>query len=193
MEQGLQVASRRAATTPAIARVVSQAIADRRLLRLEYYKANEDEFSERDGRALRADQRPRGLVRRLVRPGARTTSATSAWTASRPPRSLDDDVRAARPRSIRPPTSRAGRAPARSRPRAIARVWISPERARWAREERRVAEELTDGSVIVELPFKGTDWLVREVLQEAGDAAVLEPADAREAVRRGGSTNSAER
>jgi proteasome accessory factor C len=30
--------------------------------------------------------------------------------------------------------------------------------------------------------FAGTDWLVREVLKEAGDAAVLEPADAREAV-----------
>jgi proteasome accessory factor C len=27
------------------------------------------------------------------------------------------------------------------------------------------------------------DWLVREVLKEAGDAAVLEPPEAREAVR----------
>ena len=53
---------------------------------------------------------------------------------------------------------------------------MSPERARWAREERRVNEELADGSVIVELPFKGVDWLVREVLAEAGDAVVLEPA-----------------
>ena len=64
----------------------------------------------------------------------------------------------------------------------IARVWVSPERARWAREERRVDEELADGSVIVELPFKGVDWLVREVLAEAGDAVVLEPVDARGAV-----------
>jgi proteasome accessory factor C len=64
----------------------------------------------------------------------------------------------------------------------IARVWVSPERARWAREERRVAQELADGSVIVELSYKGTDFLVRDVLAEAGDAAVLEPADARDAV-----------
>ncbi len=64
-----------------------------------------------------------------------------------------------------------------------ARVWISPERARWAREERRVAQELADGSVIVELRYKGTDFLVREILKEAGDAAVLEPDDARAAVR----------
>jgi len=35
---------------------------------------------------------------------------------------------------------------------------------------------------VVELAFAGTDWLVREVLKEAGDAVVLEPADAREAV-----------
>ena len=43
-----------------------------------------------------------------------------------------------------------------------------------------MAEELADGAVIVELSFAGTDWLVREVLKEAGDAAVLEPEDARE-------------
>ena len=63
-----------------------------------------------------------------------------------------------------------------------ARVWVSPDRARWAREERRVAEELDDRSVVVELSFKSTDFLVRDVLAEAGDAAVLEPSDARDAV-----------
>jgi proteasome accessory factor C len=64
-----------------------------------------------------------------------------------------------------------------------ARIWISPERARWAREERVVVAELEDGSVIVELGFAGVDWLVREVLKEAGDAVVLEPEDARSEVR----------
>ena len=39
-----------------------------------------------------------------------------------------------------------------------------------------------DGSIVVDLSFAGTDWLVREVLKEAGDAVVLEPDDAREAV-----------
>ena len=61
-------------------------------------------------------------------------------------------------------------------------MWISPEQARWAREKRTVVAELEDGAVVVELPFKGTDFLVKEILKEAGDAAVLEPADAREAV-----------
>jgi proteasome accessory factor BC len=63
-----------------------------------------------------------------------------------------------------------------------ARIWVSPERARWAREDRRVVEELADGAVIVEQPFAGPDWLAREVLKEAGDAVVLEPEQAREAV-----------
>ena len=66
----------------------------------------------------------------------------------------------------------------------MARVWVSPERARWEREERTVADELADGSIVVEVPFKGTDWLVKEVLREAGDAVVLEPEDARAAVAR---------
>ena len=74
---------------------------------------------------------------------------------------------------------RTGEVPASRR----ARVWISPERARWAREERTVVAELEDGAVIVELGFAGVDWLVREMLKEAGDAVVLEPDDAREAVR----------
>ena len=36
--------------------------------------------------------------------------------------------------------------------------------------------------IVVEITFKGIEFLVREVLKEAGDAVVLEPADAREAV-----------
>ena len=46
-----------------------------------------------------------------------------------------------------------------------------------------MVEERSDGAVVVELSFAGVDWLVREILREAGDAAVLEPKDAREAVR----------
>jgi proteasome accessory factor C len=82
---------------------------------------------------------------------------------------------------------RTGEVPASRR----AKVWISPERARWAREERTVVRDLDDGSAIVELGFKGLDWLVREVLKEAGDAVVLEPEDAREAVRAAAETIAA--
>ena len=43
-------------------------------------------------------------------------------------------------------------------------------------------EEREDGSIVVELGFAGVQWLVREVLKEAGDAVVLEPQDARDAL-----------
>jgi proteasome accessory factor BC len=36
--------------------------------------------------------------------------------------------------------------------------------------------------VIVEFPYAGHDYLGREILKEAGDAVVLEPEEAREAV-----------
>ena len=154
---------------------------DRRLLRLEYYKPNEDEFSERDDRALRAHQRPRGLVRRVVRPGARRRPPLPPGPRQGRAEVLDE--RSSRgPRSTRPPTSTAGRAPARSRPRASPASGSRPSapagRARSAASRgarRRLGRRRA--------AFKGTDWLVREVLAEAGDAAVLEPAEAREAVR----------
>ena len=40
-----------------------------------------------------------------------------------------------------------------------------------------------DGSVVVDFGYAGLDWLVRNVLKEAGDAVILEPAEARDAVR----------
>ena len=42
----------------------------------------------------------------------------------------------------------------------VARVWVSPERARWLREQRTVVEELSDGAVVVELPY-GSERLAR--------------------------------
>jgi len=69
-----------------------------------------------------------------------------------------------------------------------ARVWISPERARWAREERTVTADLEDGAVIVERGFASLRYLVRDVLKEAGDAVVLDPDDARAAVREAAET-----
>ena len=159
---------------------MSEAITARRLLRLDYYKPNEDEFSTR-----------------VVEPYALINGREGWYVASFDPER--DDVRhfrldrinhaevtddAFEPRPEVDPAADVDGWPRTGEVQAsrIARVWVSPERARWAREERRVAQELADGSVIVELPFKGTDWLVREVLDEAGDAAVLEPAEARDAV-----------
>ncbi|MBV9819932.1 MAG: WYL domain-containing protein [Solirubrobacterales bacterium] len=164
-----------------IAEVVSSAIARRRMLAFEYYKENEDEFSTR-----------------TVEPHALINGREGWYVASFDP--SRDSVRHFRLDRIKSATvtddsfevrhdidpaadvdgwPRTGEVPAASR----ARVWISPERARWAREERNVVAELADGAVVVELGFAGVEWLVRETLKEAGDAVVLEPAEARDAVR----------
>jgi proteasome accessory factor C len=180
MEQGLQVASG-AGDDSEIARVVSRAIAESHLLRLEYYKANEDEFSER-----------------VVEPYALMNGREGWYIASYDPAKEDmrhfrlDRVKSAEvlDEAFTPRPEVDASADVEGWPRTgeveasrVARVWIAPERARWEREKRRVAQELADGSLIVELPYKGTDWLVREVLAEAGDAAVVSPPEAREAVR----------
>lgn len=46
----------------------------------------------------------------------------------------------------------------------------------------RVAEELPDGSLVIEAPFAGTDWIARRVLARLGRVEVLAPPAVREAV-----------
>ncbi|MDQ3933924.1 MAG: WYL domain-containing protein [Actinomycetota bacterium] len=161
-----------------IAGVVSQAIADRHLLRLDYYKENEDEFTTR---RVEPYQLLNGQEGWYVHCWDLDRDATRSFRLDRIREAeiLDEEFEP-RP-GIEPDVQgwpRTGEVPA-SRP---ARVWISPERARWAKEDRRVVEELRDGAVIVEVHYAGEDWLVRQILEEAGDAAVLEPDEAREAV-----------
>ena len=180
VREGLQVASPGGDDTE-IAPVVSAAIADRRLLSFEYYKENEDEFSTRlvepyalingrEGWYLASFDPSRESVRHFRLDRIKSATVTDEPFAPRPDIDPAADVDG---------WPRTGEVPASRR----ARVWISPERARWAREERTVVAELADGAVVVELAFAGADWLVREVVKEAGDAVVLEPEDARAAVR----------
>jgi proteasome accessory factor C len=169
-----------------VAAVVSRAIAERRLLSFEYYKENEDEFSTRtvepyalingrEGWYVASFDPARDDVRHFRLDRFKSATVTDERFTPRPDVDPAADVDG---------WPRTGEVPASRR----ARVWISPERARWAREERSVVAELEDGAVIVELGFAGVDWLVREVLKEAGDAAVLEPEDARAAVRHAAET-----
>ncbi len=179
MEQGLHVA-RSGGDDAAIARAASQGIRDRVLVNIEYYKANEDQFSERliepyalingqEGWYVAAFDPAKDAVRHFRLDRIKTATVTDTRFEARAEVDPARDVEGW-PRTGEVPASRS------------ARVWVSPERARWAREERHVAQELVDGSVVVNLSFAGTDWLVREVLMEAGDAAILEPEDARDAV-----------
>ncbi len=178
--EGLQVATP-GGDDAEIAAVVSRAIAGRQRLSFEYYKENEDEFSTRlvepyalingrEGWYVASFDPTRGSVRHFRLDRIKSASVTAEHFE---PRSDVD------PAADVDGWPRTGEVPASRR----AQVWVSPVRARWAQEERTVVSELRDGSVIVELGFAGVDWLVREVLKEAGDAVVLEPADARAAVR----------
>ncbi|HEV2771181.1 MAG TPA: WYL domain-containing protein [Solirubrobacteraceae bacterium] len=178
-DHGLVVASGGADDSD-LAAVVSKAIGERRVLELDYYKANEDEFSTRaiepyaltngrEGWYVASFDLEKEAVRHFRLDRVRRAQVTGRTFQPR----AEVDPAAAVDGWLRTGEVEASR---------TARVWVSPARARWAREERRVHQELEDGAVVVELSFAGTDWLVREVLAEAGDAVVLEPADAREAV-----------
>jgi proteasome accessory factor BC len=178
--EGLQVAPS-GGDDAEIAAVVSKAIADQRLLSFEYYKENEDEFSTRtvepyalingrEGWYVASFDPSRGSVRHFRLDRIKSATVTDERFSPRSDVDPAADVDGW-PRTGEVPSSRR------------AQIWISPERARWAREERTVVAELEDGAVIVELGFAGLDWLVREVLKEAGDAVVLTPEDARAEVR----------
>ena len=180
MEQGLQVAPP-AGDDSDVARTISKAITGRRLIELEYYKENEDEISTRrvepyaltngrEGWYVACFDPERDGVRHFRLDRIKSATVTDERFRPRP----EVDPAAEVDGWLRTGEVEASRS---------ARVWVSPDRARWAREARRVVEERSDGSVIVELSFAGVDWLVREILREAGDAAVLEPQDARDAVR----------
>jgi predicted DNA-binding transcriptional regulator YafY len=180
VHEGLQVAAPPGDDSQ-ISTIVSRAIADGHLLSFEYYKENEDEFSTRtvepyalingrEGWYVVSFDPDRDDIRHFRLDRIKSATVTADQFTPRPFVNPAADVDG---------WPRTGAVPASRR----ARVWISPDRARWAREERTVIHELEDGSLIVELGFAGVYWLVREVLKEAGDAVVLEPDDARAAVR----------
>jgi proteasome accessory factor C len=179
MRQGLHVAGATADDSE-VARLVSTAITQHRLIELDYYKENEDEFSlrrvepyaltnGREGWYVASFDPERGDMRHFRLDRIKRAEVTDEQFVPRP----EVDPAAEVDGWLRTGEVQASR---------VARVWISPERARWVREQRKVVAELTDDAIVVELPYAGTEWLVREVLKEAGDAVVLEPAGARDAV-----------
>ena len=162
---------------------MSEAIAARRLLRLEYYKEYEDEFSERV-------VEPYALINGREGWYVASFDPAQGRRAPLPPgphqerRGDRRDASSARP-EVDPAADvdgwpRTGEVEA-SRTRA--RLGLPRARALGARgaPRRRGARRTARSSSSCR--YKGADWLVREILKEAGDAVVLEPADARDAVR----------
>jgi proteasome accessory factor BC len=175
--EGLQITTAKGDDSE-VARVVSGAIAGRRLLRVEYYKENEDEFTERTIEPYKLANGQEGWY---VHSYDLEKDAPRSYRLDRIREATVLDERFEPREGIEPDVHgwlATGEVPASS----TARIWVSPERARWAREDRRIVQELADGAVIVERTFASHDWLAREILKEAGDAVVLEPDDARQAV-----------
>ncbi len=185
-EEGLEIAPGH--DDSEVVEAVHTAIEGRRVLELRYYKENEDQFTTRKVEPYRITNRAEpvaGAPQRgpngwylwcwdLGREGVRHFRLDRIKEARLTEQSFE-------PRIELEEMAEEDRLDDEGR---VARVWVSPERARWLREERPVVEELADGAVVVELPFQGMAWLVREILRQAGELAVIEPEDAREAVRK---------
>jgi proteasome accessory factor BC len=177
-EEGLEIAPGR--DDSSVVRTVNEAIGRRRMLELQYYKENEDEFTKREVEPYQLVSGPEGWylgcydLDRADTRHFRLDRMKEALITEREfePRDGVEQQLAEQEWLVRGEVTSAG----------VARVWVSPERARWLREERTVVEELADGAVVVELPYGSSDWLVREVLKGVGDLVVLEPDEAREAV-----------
>jgi proteasome accessory factor C len=177
-EEGLEIAPGR--DDSEVVATVNRAITDRHLLELHYYKENEDEFVKREVEPYQLVSGPEGWYLGcydVARDDTRhfrldRIKAAEVLDDEFEPREGVDEQLAEQEWLNRGEVATAG----------VARVWVSPERARWLREQRTVVEEHSDGAVVVEIPFGSADWLVREVLKGAGDLVILEPDDARSAV-----------
>jgi predicted DNA-binding transcriptional regulator YafY len=178
-EEGLEIASAGGGDA-AVARMVNDAIAQSRVLELSYYKENEDQFTERRVEPYRLENGKEGWYVEcydLTKAGVRHFKLDRIKEASLSEETFEPRAEVEEFAGVEGWMTH-GEVPTAH----VARVWVSPERARWLREERTVVEELADGAVVVELPYAGKSWLVREILRGAGDLVVLEPEDAREAI-----------
>jgi proteasome accessory factor C len=142
---------------------LADAIRLRRLVEVEYLRGEETSV-----RVVEPYSLERALPHWYVHTWDRTREG---------PRSFRfDRMRRARllPETFEP---RPGFEPNRLADARVARVWFSPEGARFRVE--RGAQELADGAALEELHVGSPEWLVSEILSLRGEAVVLDPRDLR--------------
>jgi proteasome accessory factor C len=179
-QEGLEIAPGR--DDSSVVRTVNEAIQRHHVLELQYYKETEDDFVKREVEPYQLVKGPEGWYLGcwdLGRSGTRHFRLDRMKEATMTDREFEpregvEEMLAQQEWLVHGEVTTAG----------VARVWVAPERARWLREQRTVVEELSDGAVVIELPYGSSDWLAREVLKGVGDLVVLEPSEAREAVLR---------
>ncbi|HWB22283.1 MAG TPA: WYL domain-containing protein [Gaiellaceae bacterium] len=144
------------------------AIDEQRVVELEYLKPESTEITTRT-------VEPYSIERRLPHWYVHT------WDLDRDePRSYRLDRMRKAKRLRRSFKRREDFEPAELHHATSARIWYSPEIARW--EIEKGARPLLDGAAISERKIGSVDWLVGEVLSFRGDAIVLEPHDLRATV-----------
>lgn len=184
---GLQIAASRADDSE-VATLLSQAAQGHLLVEIEHYKEDQDTFTlrtiepyslmnGREGWYVHTWDREREAPRDFRLDRIKTVNVTNDTFEPRDGMIPDLDGWA-RTGTLSTATS--------------AKIWISPERAPRAREEYEPALELKDGAILIDLPYGGVNWLVTEIFKFAADAVVLEPAEARDAVRDAAKALSAE-
>ena len=184
---GLQIAASRADDSE-VATLLSQAAQGHLLVEIEHYKEDQDAFTKRtiepyslmngrEGWYVHTWDREREAPRDFRLDRIKTVDVLHETF---PPRDgmIPDLDGWARTGTLSTATS--------------ARIWINPEHAPRAREEYEPSLELKDGAILIDLPYGGLNWLVAEIFKFAGDAVVLEPAEARDAVREAAKALSAE-
>src|SRR5215216_462343 len=176
-EDGLQITTAKGDDSD-VARGVSGAIIGRRFVRIEYYKENEDEFTER---TLEPYKLVNGQEGWYIHCWDLDKDKPRSYRLDRV-RQVDVLGESFDPRPGVEPDVHGWLSTGEVESGSTARIWVSPERARWVREDHPGATELSDGSVIFERTYASYEWLAREMLKEAGDAVVLEPEEARRAV-----------
>ena len=152
-----------------LVRTLAEAIRARRLVELEYLKEGEENPSTRL-------VEPYALERRLPYWYVHTYDRTSDGERSF---RIDRMRSAVRQKETFEP--RVGFEPTRLRDARRARLWYSPEIARW-QVERGDAVRLVDGAALAETPVGSPEWLTGEIFSHLGEAVVLEPRDLRQGI-----------
>jgi predicted DNA-binding transcriptional regulator YafY len=144
---------------------LSRGLRERRLVEIDYLKEGDEEVSTHL-------VEPYSLERRLPYWYVHTWDRT---------RDGERSFRLDRMRSARLQRGhfepREGFDPHEFRDARPARIWYSPEIARW--ELEKGARRLADGSAVAERPVGSPEWLVGEILSYRGEAVVLEPSELR--------------
>src|SRR6478736_1395742 len=155
--------------------ILNEGVRDRRLVDITYLSRSSDEFSTRSVEPYLLRRDDRGWY-------------VETWDRSRDGRrtfkvSYIKEARLSR-KHYEPRPEMADLDHSLGGSVGIARIWFSPERARWELEGRPGARPARGGAAVADVTYGSREWLVSEILRYRGQAEVIEPEAVRTQVRR---------